>query len=199
MLNTLIEKALSIPLLFELQQKYFNDYNSVYEEFKSYLNVKGKKILEIGCSTGICARKIINMVDNEYFGIDISDKYIEIAKNHSSHGNFICMNAAKMTFEDESFDIILFNGVLHHMDNNLIANCLKEVKRTLKQDGVVIIGEPVFSANKPLSNLLLSFDRGKYIRSQESYAKLMVDFKVKYTGFFKLSYHQFCSFVLSKE
>ena len=53
------------------------------------------------------------------------------------------MDATDMKFKDKTFDIVLFNGVMHHMSDELIGSCLKEVTRVLKTDGYILIGEPV--------------------------------------------------------
>lgn len=198
MLRYLINKVLASPAVFDLQQRVCNSYKNVITEFTQHLDVKGKNILEVGCSTGVFARTEINMKDNNYFGIDIIAKYIKFAKKNSLFANFHCMDARKMEFEDEKFDVVIFNGVMHHMEDELIADCLNDVKRVLKSDGVVLVAEPVFTPNKLISNLLLSLDRGKYIRSQEGYAKLFSGFQVAREGFFDFSCHRFCSFVLGK-
>ena len=108
------------------------------------------------------------------------------------------MDARKLSFENNKFDIAIFNGVIHHMDDDLILSCLSEVKRVLKENGKVLISEPVFSKGI-ISTILLKLDRGKYIRKQEEYKFLLEDFLIERERYFRFSAHKFCSFVLSKK
>jgi ubiquinone/menaquinone biosynthesis C-methylase UbiE len=194
----LIDLVLSIPLAFEWQQRLCHNYKAIREEFKDYLGVSGKDILDIGCSTGTCAGAIVPMDRNRYVGVDIEDGYIRIASNRSTLGRFLVMDAKRLQFEDDRFDIVLFMAILHHMDDESIRECLKEVKRVLKNDGIVLVAEPVFTEGSFLSNLLLSLDRGRYLRSKDGYRKLFDGFKVIKEGYFRFSLHRSCAFVLRK-
>lgn len=198
MIKFVLHKLLEIPIIFQIQQKVCNNYDAVLEEFSDYLKSSKKSIIEIGCSTANCASEIIDMKNNYYVGVDLDQNYIERAKKNAPYGNFFSMDARKLSFESEKFDIAVFNGVIHHMDDNLIISCLSEVKRVLKDNGKVLISEPVYSKNL-LSTFLLNMDRGKYIRKHEEYKQLFKDFNIIREQFFKFSAHKFCSFVLSKK
>ena len=170
---------------FELQQKLFNDYDKVKEEFKDYLFNENIKVLDIGCSTGTAASYLFDFTKGNYTGIDISDKYIQLARKNYSKDSFVKMDATQMDFEDESFDIVLFNGVLHHMSDELIRNCLKEVQRVLKNNGKVLVGEPVFTKSMPISTFFLNHDRGKFIRESDGYKDLISSFKIERERYFR--------------
>lgn len=79
------------------------------------------------------------------------------------------MDARRLTFDDRIFDLALFVGVLHHMADQLVRDCLAEVRRVLKDDGKVLVAEPVFRPRRRLSHLLPSLDRRRRIRSQVGY------------------------------
>ena len=193
-----IEKVLSLPVLFDLQQKFCNNYVAVREEFADYLATPGKRILDVGCSTGVCASQVVDMERSDYTGVDIDPQYIETASRLHPAGKFRALDARALPFENGSFDVVLFTGVWHHMDDALIKDCLREVRRVLVDDGVVLAAEPVFTPDWPWSNFLLSLDRGRHIRAEEGYRALTEGFTVARQRFFKLSFHRFCSFVLKK-
>ena len=165
-------------------------------EFLEYLNATDKTILDIGCSTGTCAAQIVDMKNNAYYGIDIEKDYIDIAKRTHKYGKFLAMDARKMNFQDNEFDVVMFIGVLHHMPDDLIADCLSSIQRVLKPEGTIIVAEPVFTKGKYFSNLLLSLDRGRFIRKQFEYKALFEGFSVKRESYFRLSAHRFCSLEL---
>ena len=197
-LRRFIEKALSAPLVFDFQQKFCNNYTAVRDEFAEYLSTSGKRILDVGCSTGACARQVVDMEKNAYTGVDIEPQYIETATRLYPAGKFLALDARSLPFESGSFDLVLFTGVWHHMDDSLIKDCLREVGRVLADSGAVLVAEPVFTPGWALSNFLLSLDRGRYIRAEEDYRALVDGFAVARQRFFKLSFHRFCSFVLTK-
>ena len=196
-LKTVIQILLKNPYIFKIQQK-MNDYSVVANEFKDYLNSKNKRILEVGCSTGNVAREIIDMDNNSYYGVDISKEYIDIASKSSTKGNFFQMDARKLDFDNDFFDIVMLSSVLHHVDNNVGKNCFKEIHRVLKNDGVVIISEPIVNHKSLLSIILCKLDRGHFIRTTEEYKNLFNNFIIKTANHFKFGGHYFCSFVLKK-
>jgi len=196
-LKLIIHLLLKNSYLTQVQQK-MNNYDVLTNEFQMYLYNKNKNILDIGCSTGNVARAIIDMSNNNYYGIDISEKYIERAKKNSPKGKFMQMDAGRLEFKNELFDIVMINSVLHHIDDNIAKNCLKEAYRVLKNDGKVLITEPFIDHNSFVSTILCKLDRGKYIRNPEKYKIFFKDFKIERLRFFKYTGHAFCSFVLNK-
>lgn len=192
-----IELFLKNPYIFRLQQK-INNYNIVENEFKNYLRGKNNNILEIGCSTGNLARQIINMDDNSYYGVDISKKYIDMASKSSPQGKFLQMDARKLNFNNEFFDIVMLSSVLHHIDDDVGKGCFKEVYRVLKKKGVVIIAEPIVNPKSFISIILCKLDRGHFIRTTNEYKILFKNFVIKTANHFKFGGHYFCSFVLKK-
>ena len=191
-----LHRLLESPLVFELQQRLCNNYSAISDEFSDILGQGGKRILDIGCSTGACASSIIDMRVNDYVGVDIEQRYIEAAARRSPHGTFHAMDARRMPFPDDSFDVAMFIGVMHHMDDKLVTDCLGEVSRVLKPDGRVIVAEPVFTPGRWLSTVLLNMDRGRNIRDELGYQALFGGYAMERRRFFAFSAHRFCSFVL---
>jgi ubiquinone/menaquinone biosynthesis C-methylase UbiE len=79
---------------------------------------------------------------DEIIGIDSSEKAIESARDRVKKENvrFEVMSAAKMSFEDDSFDIVAISNSLHHLGN--IESVLDNMMRVLKPGGLYIILEP---------------------------------------------------------
>lgn len=77
--------------------------------------------------------------------IDISEVVIDqMKKTHRNIGEWIQMDATKMTFEDESHTVILDKGTLDAMmseesESEMVLNYFKEVKRVLKNGGRFVI------------------------------------------------------------
>lgn len=202
LLSRAVERALAVPLVFELQQRLCNDYGSVLEEFRPFLEVRGRRILDFGCSTGACASRIVDMRANEYLGIDADPKYVDVAARLNPDGAFRVMDAAAMDagLAAGSFDVVLINSVLHHIDDAVARESLRAVRRVVKPDGVVLVNEPAWGPhNNPLGTFLLTLDRGHHIRTLDATRALFAGFRVERERFMRFSFvHRLCAFVLRK-
>lgn len=122
------------------KEEWEKEYNHGYDEYlqkedmrylaiAEYINLnKGKKVLDLGCGTGILATYLKN--DNEYFGVDISDKAILKAKLYGK-GEYECCNLNQYK-PKYLFDEIIFNETLYYLDkpietidyfNNFLNSC----------------------------------------------------------------------------
>ncbi len=135
--------------------KAYYENNDNYEIFSlaedyekkvaNYLeNISFKKIvLDAGCGTG----KYLNILENnseKYIGIDLSKNQLEKAKLKSKKNSseFICSDLLAIPKEDNTFDLIVSSWVLGTITNIDERNkVLKELKRVLKKDGLIILIE----------------------------------------------------------
>src|SRR5262249_8876862 len=138
----LLHRLLDHPRIFEWQQRLCNNYSAIRRHFRKYLAGSGKDVLDIGCSTGTCAAQVVSMTDNRYTGIDIEPRYVARARALYPAGRFECMDARALRFPDDSFDVVMFIGALHHMDDGIIRACFTSIRRVLRPTGVVLCAEP---------------------------------------------------------
>lgn len=101
--------------------------------FSSY---RGKKVLEIGCGAGYDAYEFCrNGVD--YTGIDITPENPVRTKKHLGFFGYTPKvlegDAERLSFKDETFDVVFSNGVLHHTPD--IISSFKEAYRILRPSG----------------------------------------------------------------
>lgn len=99
-----------------------------------------KKVLEVGCASGDFSRRI-GKTGADITAIDISPLLIELAKSAGACNNikYHVGNAELLQFENESFDAIIGNAVLHHLD---LGRVLPEFRRVLKKGGKLFFAEP---------------------------------------------------------
>ncbi|MBA4317466.1 MAG: SAM-dependent methyltransferase [Flavobacterium sp.] len=106
-------------------------------------DLKNKTILDVGSGAGESSVYFALQGAN-VTALDISQKMLNIASNLANkHGviiNTIREQTEKMSFTDNTFDLVYGNGVLHHVDFEL---SLKEVFRILKPGGKAIFIEPL--------------------------------------------------------
>ena len=132
-------------------KKLFKNYflNPSLVEMEDYLsqvkNITNKNVLDFGCGYGKDFDDLL-LKNNTLTGIDISELYIKHCTKYCTEKfpgkkfHFFAMDAHDLKFEDESFDLIIGRGILHHLDFNI---ALKEIKRVLKKNGEAYFQEPL--------------------------------------------------------
>lgn len=102
--------------------------------------LKGKKVLEIGCGNGAHSL-YFKSIGADLTSIDISCDRVVATKNLCELINGIHatkqMDAESLEFENDTFDIIYSNGVLHHTPDTVKA--ISECYRVLKKNGQFVI------------------------------------------------------------
>lgn len=104
---------------------------------------KGKTCLDAGCGGGRYTVALCNLGAERVFGLDFTPSNIkETAKwvekfDYSDKVDLREGDITQLPYEDETFDIVVCNGVLHHIDNHNKA--IYECVRCLKTGGQFII------------------------------------------------------------
>ncbi|MDD5445945.1 MAG: methyltransferase domain-containing protein [Candidatus Pacebacteria bacterium] len=114
----------------------------LWEELKPLLDKyikKGDKVLDLGCGNGRYY-SYFQKKKTEYIGIDNSEKLIEIAKKKHLFADFRTGDALNIPFPDKHFDKVVSIAVFHHIPSKEFRlQFLKEVRRVLKDNGLVIL------------------------------------------------------------
>ncbi len=113
-----------------------NSYKKMYSLMRNSLNEENS-VLELGTASGLVARAISDKV-KEVYAIDYSNEMIEKAKELTSETNifYSVQDSMSLQFEDKRFDAVIIANVLHIMERP--EGCLKEIRRVLKDDGLLI-------------------------------------------------------------
>ncbi|MBF0421955.1 MAG: class I SAM-dependent methyltransferase [Magnetococcales bacterium] len=101
-----------------------------------------KMILECGCGTGQLSN-YLQLNNNHVLGIDLSLASLALALEHKQRNQltrsaFVQMNIFNLAIQDESFDVILSHGVLHHTHN--ARQAFAHIVKKLKPGGIVLVG-----------------------------------------------------------
>ncbi len=136
-------------------QKNKNFFNIVAKHYDNYflkdwfikalkktintLNItENSRILDIGCGTGnllyLLERENKNL---ELYGIDISEKMLNIAKNKLKNSKLSIQSAEDIDFKDDSFDFVFSTEAFHHYSN--YNQIMKNIYRILKKQGKLIV------------------------------------------------------------
>jgi ubiquinone/menaquinone biosynthesis C-methylase UbiE len=96
-----------------------------------------EKILDAGCASG----RFSEVTDKaDYYGVDVSESLIEIAKKKYPRGKFQTADVLKLPFPQNFFDKVYSISVLHHIPSEEFQlQYLKETGRVLKPGGLLIL------------------------------------------------------------
>jgi len=138
----------------------------------------GQKVIDIGCGPGTILNYLPNNI--EYIGVDISPEYITTAQHKYNNypATFLLGSAADLLESGHEklmeADLVMCNGVLHHLDDEEVQSILKLSKQILKKDGRLVCVEPTFLAHQSrLSRWIISCDRGCNVREESEWKKLI--------------------------
>jgi methionine biosynthesis protein MetW len=96
----------------------------------------GQRLLDVGCGDGTLGMLVRNRFE-EIYGVDISDKAIEVAQRRGIKAYKVNLNVEALPFEDNYFDSITCLGTLQLIyDMNTM---LREFNRVLKPDGELVL------------------------------------------------------------
>ena len=168
-----IHTILEFPFFYEVVQKIFSHSKSIKEWFNLIKDCEDKVILDVGCGPGKSSQYFTKA--KKYVGIDISKIYIEHAKlNYSDTGDFFCIPIEKIDELDlNEINMVVMNGVLHHLSDEQISNFLEKIKLKMSENSFIVSCDPVFTQKTSLTNYVVSLDRGTNIRSKENLLNLL--------------------------
>ena len=121
--------------------------------------LSGIKILDIGCGGGLLSEPM-SRLGAEVFGMDASEKNIEIAKIHAKKSGlnikYFCSSPER--FETNlKFDVILNMEIIEHVED--VGFFIKSSSRLLRKNGIMFVA----TLNKTLKSYLFAIIGAEYI------------------------------------
>ena len=137
--------------------RFMRKDRAAYEEMCAHIRpvVKAKTVLDLATGTGLIAKHIVNAAAH-IEATDASAEMIAKAKrdNHSAKLHFSVQDMFRLPDTDESFDVVIVSNALHIVPKP--EKALQEIKRVLKDDGVLIA--PTFThAGNSFSGMVRAF------------------------------------------
>jgi SAM-dependent methyltransferase len=166
-------KLLAKPFVYERVRPWIIgglDMSPVYERLEAG---ETDVVVDIGCGTGDALRYLRTFA--EYHGFDVDAKAIEHARERAAGRAGVTLHARAVTQDDLSTlqpSRVIMAGLLHHLEDSEAIALLTmlahtpSIRRIVTQDVVYLPGERV-------SNLLARLDRGKFVRNEHGYRKLV--------------------------
>ena len=110
-------------------------YDAIYELIRPI--VRHKTVLELATGTGLIAKNIVNAAAH-IEATDASAEMIAEAKqdNRSAKLHFSVQDMFRLPYANQSFNVVIVSNALHIVPQP--EKALQEIKRVLKDDGVLI-------------------------------------------------------------
>ena len=194
----MVEAILKYPSLYRFYQKTVRSRYSEYDFFKFIFEKyqsRNLRVLDLCCGDSYILNFIKPFI-KDYLGVDVSEKYLKFSKDNWQNFNFkkLDLNDKDSIKEISAFkpNFIFINGAIHHLDDETTININKLIN--FFKNSIFLSVDPVIS-NKLLNKLMIFFDRGRFIRKQEKYSKLMQGCNnVIIDDFYKMSFKQIFHF-----
>lgn len=167
--NDLIEKSYECAgsrFVYERQFETIIDKIKVGEDYL---------LLEIGCGRGQFIHRLAETFDAKrakLFALDLSSGLTELKEKYESGINWIIGDGEELPFPDAVFNIVIYNGSLHHMPN--FRKAMQEAFRVMRPDGRLLLFEPISTFFSRMMHRMLDpfvFKKTKYESPVDEYCK----------------------------
>lgn len=151
----------------------YRNYFTLHYILKIISADKHKTILDFGCGVGRISKQMASM-SAEVIGADTNQQMINVAvKNSGDEKNlsYYQLTAFNIPLADKYFDCTFSHWVFQHINDSESVLWLKEIKRTLKSDGRIVLFEQV--KNESLQS------EKHFFRSVSHYEKLIAEAGLK--------------------
>ena len=132
----------------------------------------GDRILDIGCGPGYWLDYLPSV---DYVGFDLSEPYVDYArKRYGDKAKFFASALnSDVAASLNPFDLVVANGVVHHLDDAEAELLFAVGRSSLKPGGrMVTVDGALVAGQSPIARLIIKNDRGEFIREPQSYASL---------------------------
>jgi SAM-dependent methyltransferase len=142
---------------------------------RRYLGVKTEsaKILDAGCGAGKLLEELTGIYRGRAVGMDFSSLSLKLCKERSIK-KLVNSSVLELPFKSESFDAVISLDVLYHKGVTDDVAALKEFKRVLKDDGIVILNLAAYG--------FLRGPHDEVVHTRERYTKEKLNKRLKAAG-----------------
>lgn len=130
----------------DVDKKYICDIpNEKFRHIPPIVSMSNK-YLDLGCGVG----RLMENFDN-FYGIDISENMLEIARKRKPNCNFKLTDGRTIPYEDNYFDFVYCVLLFQHLPLEGVSAYIKESARVLKKGGRFIFQYIEGKENEPFS------------------------------------------------
>lgn len=151
-------------------------YNSLIKSISKQIDLEGATVLEIGPGTGEFSDKLREL------GVDVHmiepNSYLKEILGKKGYTKIENYSVPPLTAENNTYDLIVMINVFEHLHNHENAvHMMKELKRTLKDDGILAVNTP-----EVLFFGLYFWEADythNYVTTRNRFEQMFIDFEMK--------------------
>lgn len=170
-----MKSMLKSPAVYQLYQELGGFFGARLVAIGDYLPISpGARVIDIGCGPGHIVKHLPRGID--YIGFDVDEAGIDYARRHFGHlGQF----HARIFGEEEArefggADVVMMNGVMHHIPDAELAHTIGVIRSALKDGGALFTLDGCYARGQSwLERWLLDNDRGVHVREAHAYEQLL--------------------------
>ena len=172
--NAGLLRWLKVPFVYNLFQGVVGGNALRRKIIRNHVRARpGDKVIDIGCGP---AQALQSLPQVEYLGLDINPDYIAFARRaYGDKGTFVVGNTQSLRGDSrfKDADIVIAIAVLHHLDDEEAADCIRFAYDALKRGGRLICHDACWIPNQgAVSRYIMSHDRGRNIRTEQQCRQL---------------------------
>jgi len=154
----------------DVEQKLFHKH--MHPILSPYSGMSSK-VIDFGSGPGI-----MSVFFENYVGVDTDKTRVETATKafpdkYFTKIDYITSQNQQMPFENGTFDAVLLNDCVHHINNHNMHYILHEIHRVLKPTGRNILREPNRETSLFTWTITELFENGNYVRNIVEYKALL--------------------------
>lgn len=167
-----VRKILEVPWVYNFFQRSIQKksiWADIFEREIS-LDVDSSRILDIGCGPGnLLAEEGMKIDQSKFVGIDPSQDYVDHATELFPAARFLTGTVRSVDLTEETFDLIIIAGVLHHVDDQEAMEIMTFAHAHKSNKGLILSLDPVFfSGQNVFARWMALADRGQNVRTAKS-------------------------------
>jgi SAM-dependent methyltransferase len=151
----------------KIGQKGHIDTVKKFEQLTEGIDLKGKRVLDIGCNLGVMCRMAADAGAKSVHGVDIRRDYIEQARELWPDLTFSCTPAEGIT---GTYDVIIMSAMFHYLRDP--EKAMNQVARCLDPDGVVTMDVWLHETENDVPMQFWDEKRNKWIPNHAGFVKL---------------------------
>lgn len=172
-----LHRLLNLPMVYTAFQRLISrsgatgiDQPVLYPE----LGTRKIRVLDIGCGPAAFWARHQRLGGITYVGIEPNATYVEDARARFPDIELHAGTVPEVRNNVmDRFDLIVLEGVLHHVDDATACEALEFASQHLAPGGRLVALDPVLlDRQHPVARALARLDRGKYVRTLDGYRSL---------------------------
>jgi len=167
-----MRSLLRLPVAYRALMRAFGSTRARQLYVNEHVRVTpGMRVLDLGCGLGDI---LTAMPEVEYVGVDIHEPYIRAARRRFPRATFVLSSIEDVPVgRYASFDRVLGTGLLHHLDDAAAQHLLEVAAHALSPLGTFVALDACWDESQSrISKVLVSRDRGQFVRSLDQYVTL---------------------------